>query len=1168
MFSLQGDIKLWSFECDINIHDTDFGAFRYHEKRFDNIYNESKRTYSQERGMLYMPQNRKGNKLKEKIKYLEEHLRDNSVVYCRWYNQYIIQLIFTSGLLCYVQVNLFTGDIEKIIFDRFLVGKVPDTISDAAIATNHIICVHSDNQIIIVHFGKPKSQIFDKISKLEPKFLTVDLPSPSSRRAEKKICINKSGDLVLIWWKSTINEVYPWSPAMKEHDHANVHLYRLHGIKFELLCYLRTEFDPLCIKFNTQQDNTIHSIEQKVSRKGEVTIEWQVYGISQQDKLQRIEVISIPLPTHTTCAKFSPNQNMLLLCCIDGSMIVHDHVKRTNNILKAGFIPTLATWHNDGLIFSVGNERGQVQHYDISLSCIKTQLLNEDAMPTNTLDLSVYFKNQPALIKIAWNKKFSDNNLCNDRLNDRDALLLILFERGPIGVIRIVEGNNLSGDVLVHRYLNLQLPDRATSLLLSINWDLQPRICMYALSQIVNYLFKLPLCPEHENLIQNALSSFYVPAQSISQTVEDEYSNEVRDLTRKFFYHLVRHKLFEKAFRLAIDLNDHDLFMDIHFYAIAINDEKMASMAEERAQLILNRSDSCSSSHSFCSRPSCSLCSNSGSDNHSQSCSEESENESSPQRQLKYKFNQNEMNYKQTGNVINQTPPLPVFNSSAIPKLRISSFSNPTNYTLSTVPMKLTAEPSTFISKDFMSSSFDNLQMNKLSIHERFSNKIESDKTFLEESRNVPLKHSDDTYLLSEGNNSTNLSNSKKYSISSTDINGKISTSENLSKNNEPLGLIAHDNRHTDLIYDQQILNNPVTNIDMDSRLLTTSFTDVITTKTSLNNDDHLMSTSFNDEGSSESLEIHKTHQKFSSFNQFKNDFEETMESNAYCDTSIEVPPPPPAMTSSLANYLNSLPKKKSSLTANPLVSNNRIDKSLSTFPGTYSIKHNSSQVLQTQSSVSKILQNQCKNNCSIMRTCKFNYDLDCIQYSCSCEHDIERAHDGKQSVYPDALKHFQNSYNQSCKPPVESVLIKSGIFQSSKNSSGITDSILTSNVPPLPVINNGMNSKQSSKYQQGSTDLLTNFNEKPKVKFSNTVTHILVPEMDQPYQSIQKQKIIQLQMIDPEKGLSDNLISRDVRKNEDYLKDVQSVIKVDKSNESRKSDETTTIKVVHFGHL
>lgn len=38
---------------------------------------------------------------------------------------------------------------------------------------------------------------------------------------------------ILIWWKSTINEVYPWSPAVKEHDRANIHLYRLIGyIKF------------------------------------------------------------------------------------------------------------------------------------------------------------------------------------------------------------------------------------------------------------------------------------------------------------------------------------------------------------------------------------------------------------------------------------------------------------------------------------------------------------------------------------------------------------------------------------------------------------------------------------------------------------------------------------------------------------------------------------------------------------------------------------------------------------------------------------------------------------------------------------------------------------------------------------------------------------------------
>lgn len=28
-----------------------------------------------------------------------------------------------------------------------------------------------------------------------------------------------------------MNEVYPWSPAVKEHDRANIHLYRLIGYK-------------------------------------------------------------------------------------------------------------------------------------------------------------------------------------------------------------------------------------------------------------------------------------------------------------------------------------------------------------------------------------------------------------------------------------------------------------------------------------------------------------------------------------------------------------------------------------------------------------------------------------------------------------------------------------------------------------------------------------------------------------------------------------------------------------------------------------------------------------------------------------------------------------------------------------------------------------------------
>ena len=55
-------------------------------------------------------------------------------------------------------------------------------------------------------------------------------------------------------------------------------------------------------------------------------------------------------------------------------------------------IPTLASWHSDGTIFIIGNDKGQFQHFDISLSCIKSQTLSEEVTPANILDLSSYFR--------------------------------------------------------------------------------------------------------------------------------------------------------------------------------------------------------------------------------------------------------------------------------------------------------------------------------------------------------------------------------------------------------------------------------------------------------------------------------------------------------------------------------------------------------------------------------------------------------------------------------------------------------------------------------------------------------------------------------------------------------------------------------------------------------
>jgi len=103
-----------------------------------------------------------------------------------------------------------------------------------------LVCAYNDNLVTLVYFTKSKGHIFDKISKLEPKLITTDLFIPSGRRLDKKIQVNKSDRndaflQILIWRKSTMNEVYPWSPAMKQYHRANMHLFQLIGYEINIV---------------------------------------------------------------------------------------------------------------------------------------------------------------------------------------------------------------------------------------------------------------------------------------------------------------------------------------------------------------------------------------------------------------------------------------------------------------------------------------------------------------------------------------------------------------------------------------------------------------------------------------------------------------------------------------------------------------------------------------------------------------------------------------------------------------------------------------------------------------------------------------------------------------------------------------------------------------------
>ncbi|XP_035900049.1 WD repeat-containing and planar cell polarity effector protein fritz [Anopheles stephensi] len=633
MLTLLTELRFWSTREDISIQDTDLGTTKYCEKKSDTsrtLLSEGKRSYCESRGLKWSLDNKKPNKLRHSLRLLEDELRQKRLVYCKWKNNVLLQLMLSNGLLAHLSINPFTGDINRIYFDKYLIGKlISEHITDVVITQNHILVAYNENQITFVQLQKPtaRKNNLEKISLMDPKIYNVLLSGTGSttRKVPKRLVCSSSLNLVIVWTKSSQNEVYPWRPTVKDQDRANLHVYKLNGARMELMCYYWTEYDPISVQFSLMNDYQVHCVEQKISKKGEVTIDSCIYQINKT-KMRRVAVTSIPLQTQVCCNALSPDHEKLMLGCIDGSIVLFDEGRGITHLVKAAFIPTYVAWHSDSSVVMIANEKCQLQCFDIALSCVRMQLLSEtqDGIPSGTFDLSNYFLAHHApsiqLGRLCWSKK---PELANhgEKYATTDSFLFCAFEQGPLACIRVVGGSGLKGDVhtsgltadvLVHKYISLNQVEKAINILLSLNWDTYGAMCLLSLHRIANYIFKQPLATERELQLQKALGSFLIPVKSLCYETELEFGDQVNDITLKFFHYLLRNKSYNKAFSLAIDINDADLFLKLHDKAKADGDVELAREALRKVddinRICTDRSDS---EHSLCSNSSCSLCADS-----------------------------------------------------------------------------------------------------------------------------------------------------------------------------------------------------------------------------------------------------------------------------------------------------------------------------------------------------------------------------------------------------------------------------------------------------------------------------------------------------------------------------------------------------------------------------
>lgn len=81
----------------------------------------------------------------------------------------------------------------------------------------------------------------------------------------------------------------------------------------------------------------MYSVEQKISKKGDVSIEICIYEINKM-KLTRVAVTSIPLQSQVCCHSFSTDTEKLMLGCIDGSVVIFDVNRGITHLVKAAFV--------------------------------------------------------------------------------------------------------------------------------------------------------------------------------------------------------------------------------------------------------------------------------------------------------------------------------------------------------------------------------------------------------------------------------------------------------------------------------------------------------------------------------------------------------------------------------------------------------------------------------------------------------------------------------------------------------------------------------------------------------------------------------------------------------------------------------------------------------------
>ena len=340
MVSLQCDVHLLTLRPDTAVRDTDFSCYKYHDKaeartQAERPYALDKTSFTVGRGHKWFLENKRPERLRTSLKELEETLGEQGVLASLWRGPHTHTLVLQTGLMVNISLNKL-GDISRISYDKYLIGKIAEHVTDFHLTSSCIALTYLEAKVTLITFGRPVSLAScEPLVNFDPKIHHLDLHCPPGRRNDRRIVLSPDTSQLCVWWSVGGQEVYPWSPELKEEDRANLALVSLsHTDGARVLGYHRTASDPIYFRFLS---DSLHYLAQAqlAVRRGESELENTILsvesggeGSTENRQIRRRASRSLTISNSVVCHALIPNSDNVLLATADGSIFTFDQVTR------------------------------------------------------------------------------------------------------------------------------------------------------------------------------------------------------------------------------------------------------------------------------------------------------------------------------------------------------------------------------------------------------------------------------------------------------------------------------------------------------------------------------------------------------------------------------------------------------------------------------------------------------------------------------------------------------------------------------------------------------------------------------------------------------------------------------------------------------------------------